>query len=166
MTQKIINGINVKIKIGVLIIDDDNKVLLLKEKIKKRNVPLWNIVKGSYGDNGDESVFVAALRECLEETSIKVMLTNALGCYISKEGMKLRIQFNFLAKIIDGKPILPNLSEQIKRDEHIIALRWFSKKEIIKMDPNEFISNRTHAILLDWIKGDDYPIEMFKHIAM
>lgn len=165
MTKKIIDGINVKIKIGVLIINND-KVLLLKEKIKKRNVPLWNIVKGSYGDNGDESVFDAASRECLEETSTRVMLTDALGCYISKEGTKLRIQFNFLAKIADGKPVLPNLSEQIKRDEHIIALRWFSKKEIVKMDPNEFISNRTHAILLDWIKGDYYPIKIFKHIAM
>ena len=54
---------NIKIKIGVIIISDGNKILLIKEKLEDKPIPLWNIIKGTYGDNGQETVFEAAIRE-------------------------------------------------------------------------------------------------------
>ncbi len=84
---------DIKVKVGVVITNSEDKILLLKEKVRK-NIPLWNIVKGSYGDNGDEDIFEAARRECMEEACSDVKLISALGAYVSKEGDKIRIQFN------------------------------------------------------------------------
>lgn len=153
-----------KIKIGVIITNDGGDILLIKEKLKKKYLPFWNTVKGTYGDSGDETVFDAAIRECQEETSVKVELTNALGCNISREGEKIRVQFNFLAKIIKGKPKVPEKDDQIKQDESILEVKWFTKDEILKMNKNEFISGLTHKLILSWISGKKFPLEIFKQI--
>ena len=156
---------SVKIKVGSLIVKN-NKVLLIKEKIKKNNIPLWNIVKGSYEENNDETIFDTAIRECKEEVSVEIKLINALGCYIAQDNKKIRVQFNFLAEIVDGVPALPDKKEQTQRDECISELKWFSKKELSQMNSSEFISNRTYLALMDWIKGDCYPLEIFKNVSM
>ena len=157
---------DIRSKVGVVIIDDQDNILLLKEKIKKKGVPLWNTVKGTYGDNGDENIFEAAVRECLEETSTDVELTNSLGCYISKKEDKLRIQFNFLAKIKNGEPKLPRANDQQSRDEAISELKWFTEDEILKMNSDEFMSNRTHKLLTDYISGTKFPLEAYKQVSM
>lgn len=156
---------SVKIKVGSLIVKN-NKILLIKEKTEKNNIPLWNIVKGSYEENNDETIFDTAIRECKEEVSVEVKLISALGCYIAQENSKVRVQFNFLAEIIDSVPVLPDKKEQAQRDECISELKWFSKEEISQMNPNKFISNRTYLALMDWIKGNYYPLEIFKNISM
>lgn len=156
---------SIKIKVGSLIIKK-NEILLIKEKTEKNNIPLWNIVKGTYEENNNETIFDAAIRECKEEASVKVKLVSALGCYISQENNEVRVQFNFLAKIVDSVPILPDKKEQKQRDECISELKWFSKEKILQMNPSEFISNRTYLALKDWIKGDYYPLEIFKNIPM
>lgn len=157
---------DIKIKIGVVVADDNNNILLIKEKIPKNKLPLWNIIKGTYDDNGEESIIDAAKRECLEEASISVELINALGCYISKEQTKIRIQFNFLAKIISGKAMVPKIDEQFKRDESILEIKWFAKNEILKMQADKFISNRVYNLVMDWANGKQYPLEIYKQILM
>jgi len=156
-----------KVKIGVVIEDNaGEKILLIKEEIEKKDRPLWNVVKGSYGDNGDESVFEAAKRECMEEVSVKVELADALGVYISKEGDRMRIQFNFIAKIIEGEPKVAPMDEQKSRDEFIQEIKWFDKKELSKMGPEEFISNRSHQVIQDWLSSPRYPLDTFKHVEI
>ena len=73
-----------KIKIGVIITDDKNRILLIKEKIKKNNKALWNIIKGSYGDN-KENIFEASQRECLEEIGVNIKIEDLQGCYIAQK---------------------------------------------------------------------------------
>jgi len=124
------------------------------------------VVKGSYGDNGDESVFETAKRECREEVSVKVELTDALGVYISKEGDRMRIQFNFIAKIIEGEPKLAPMDEQKSRDEFIQEVKWFSKEELSKMGPEEFISNRSYQVTRDWLAGLRYPLDIYKRVKI
>jgi len=156
---------NTRIKIAVVVADKSgDKILLIKEKIKKKDRPLWNVIKGSYGDNGDESVFEAARRECWEEVSVKVELTDALGVYISKEGDRMRIQFNFIAKIIEGEPKLAPMDEQKSRDEFIQEIKWFSKEELSKISPGEFISNRSYQVVRDWLSGPRYPLDIYKNV--
>lgn len=156
-----------KAKIAVVVENNaSDKILLIKEKIKKKDRPLWNVVKGSYGDKGDENIFEAARRECLEEASVKVELTNALGVYISKEGDQTRIQFNFIAKIIEGEPNVAPSSEQESRDEYIQEVKWFSREELSKMSPEEFISNRIYQIIQDWLSGQKYPLDIYKHVRI
>jgi len=158
---------NTQIKIAVVVADKSgDKILLIKEKIKKKDRPLWNIIKGSHGDNGDESVFEAAKRECGEEVSVKVELTDALGVYISKESDRMRIQFNFIAKIIEGEPKLAPIDEQKTRDEFIQEIKWFSKRELSKMSPEEFISNRSYQVIQDWLSGARYPLDTYKHVEI
>ena len=152
-------------KVGVVIANSQGSILLLKEKVKKKNMPLWNIVKGSYGDNGDEDIFETAKRECMEEVCLNVELTNALGAYISKDGDKIRIQFNFSATT-DSEPKLPESEEQAERDECISEIKWFTKDEILNMNPDEFMSNRIFELLKDYISGKKFPLEAYKQVSM
>lgn len=154
---------NIKIKICVLIIDKNDKVLLIREKIKKKDGPLWNVVKGTY-DNKKESIFEAAVRECQEETSTKVELTNVLGIYTFKKEPQIRIQFNFLAKIKNGIPKVPRIEKQEIRNEAISEVKWFGKDKLSEMSPDEFVSMRTYKLLQDWMSGNKYSLEIYKEI--
>ena len=154
-----------KIKIGV-IISDQNRVLLLKEKIEKNPIPLWNIVKGTYGDSGPETIFETAIREAKEEAGVIVELTGLLGCYISQQNDDTRSQFTFLAKIINGTPTLTAENEQVLLNENITELRWFNKEEIAKLSPSDFISNRIYTMISDWLKEENYSISAVKQVEM
>lgn len=153
-----------KIKVGVIVEGDNNRVLLIKEKLAKKPVPLWNIIKGSY--DGGETIFAAAIRECKEEASIEVTLVSSLGVYVSEESEKIRAQFNFLARTEDTSAKIASVEEQGSRDENIEELRWFTKEEILKMKPEDFISLRTYELLHDWISGKEFPLEAYKQVAM
>jgi ADP-ribose pyrophosphatase YjhB (NUDIX family) len=155
-----------KSKIGVLIVNNKDELLLIKEKIKKNPEPRWNIIKGTYGDIDDESVFDTAVRECKEEISVDVKLQKALGCYIARQDEKIRIQFNFQASIISGEPKILDISEQDKNNESISEFKWFTKKDLKGMEGSEFISNRIYEIIKGWINGQIYPLDIYKQISM
>jgi len=153
-------------KIGVVISNNTgDQIVLIKEKTEKHDKPLWNVIKGSYGDNGDENIFEAAQRECREEASVKVELVNALGAYISKDENRMRIQFNFLAKVIEGEPKIAPVDEQQPRDENIQEIKWFSREEISNLNQEEFISNRIYELVQDWLSGKKYPLEVYKQVS-
>ena len=156
---------NIQIKIAV-IIESEGKILLIKEKYQKKERSLWNVIKGSYGDNGDENIFEAAIRECQEEASVKVELTNALGAYVAKEGEQIRVQFNFLAKIIEGEPKVAPMNEQESRDEFIQEIKWFTKEEVLNLNKEEFISGRIHELVKDWTRGKKYSLEVCKQVLL
>ena len=153
-----------KIKVGVIVVGDDGRVLLIKEKLHKKPTPLWNTIKGSH-DSG-ETIFDAAIRECKEEVSIDVNLTHSLGVYVSEKEGKIRVQFNFLAHAKDALAKLAPPDEQASRDENIQELRWFTKDEILKINPEEFVSGRAYELLHDWISGKEFPIEVIKQVVM
>lgn len=157
---------DITVKVSIIIKNDENKILLLKEKSDKHDKPLWNIVKGTYGDNGDENIYDAAKRECLEETSTEVELLSALGAYISKKDEKIRIQFNFEAKIVKGTPQVAEQEDQYERNEAIYEVRWFTFNEVQKLKANDFISNRIYQTIQNYMKGDRYPLEIYKQIGM
>lgn len=154
------------IKVGVIITDNaQNKILLIKEKIKKNNQPLWNIIKGTYDRNTEENIFETAKRECREEASVEVILKNAIGCYIHKKRNKTTIQFNFLAKIMKGKPAVPDINEQNGRNENIIEIRWFNKNKILNMPTSDFVAPKIYNMLIDWIKsGKKFPLNIYKQL--
>ncbi len=155
---------DIKIKVGVVVMGEDGKVLLIKEKLAKKPVPLWNIIKGSY--DGGETIFEAAKRECQEEASVDVELTHSLGVYVSEDVEKMRIQFNFLAKAKNTSIGLASREEQTSRNEAIEEVRWFTKNEILNMDTAVFISSRTYELLKDWIAGKTFPLETYKSVEM
>lgn len=157
---------DISVKVGVIIKNNENKILLLKEKLDTHDKPLWNIVKGTYGDNEDEDIYEAAKRECLEETSTEVQLLSALGTYISKKEEKIRIQFNFEAEITNGTPKVAKSEEQDERNEAIHEVRWFTIEEINELEVNDFISNRIYQVVQNYIKGDRFPLEIYKQVQL
>ena len=166
INKKINKFMTNKIKVGIIITDNQNKILLIKEKINKKPIPLWNIIKGTYGDTGQETIFETAMRECSEEANVKVALTGSLGCYIAQKNKTISTIITFTAKIKEGVPYLAKKNEQLLRDENISELKWFSKKEIIEMKNKEFISNRIFIIIQNWIKGKYYPLNIVKQVEM
>lgn len=155
---------DIKIKVGVVIINNQNQILLLKEKTENRSMPLWSIVKGTYGDCGQESLFEAAVRECVEEAGVETELICLLGCRVAHDykAGKIRVQFNFLAKIFDGIPALANLKEQQSRGENINELKWFSKESLASISSDKFISLRAYNVVQDWLSGKSYPLDVVK----
>ena len=154
---------DIKIKVGIIITNEEKRILLIKETLPKKGVPLWNIIKGTYGDRMHESIFDAAMRECREEASVPVELIGALGTYISEEKGKIRIQCNFCAHIKSGAPAIPKKEEQEAEREMITEVRWFTKNEIQKMSASDFVSPLTYSLLLDFMAGKQYPLEIYSY---
>lgn len=156
---------NTKVKIAVVVTNKDEKVLLIKEKVEEKPKPLWNIIKGSY--DGGETIFDAAMRECREEASIDVELTHSLGVYASEESEKIRVQFNFLAHAKDGASAqVADAKDQALLNETIEEVRWFTKEEIQAMHPDEFVSSRSYELLMDWVRGESFPLNACKQVKM
>ena len=148
-------------KVGIVVLNKKGEVLLIKERLKGNPEPLWNIIKGSYG--GGETIFDAAKRECKEEASLVIELKQSLGVFVSNEGEKIRVQFNFLAEPVSGTASTASKAEQQKLGESIEELRWFSVSEISKLKPADFISQRTFEVLQNWMSGKSYPLDTFQH---
>jgi len=147
-----------KIKTGVIITDQKDKILLLKEKIEKNDKALWNIVKGSYGDYGDENIFDCARRECLEEVSVNIEIKGFQGCYVSQKKHSNYIMIIFTAKIKNGEPRIQKIDQQKKTNEDIRDIQWFEKNDILKMEKGEFISQRIYSIIRDWAQNSKTPL--------
>lgn len=108
---------DIRIKVGVVVTDEDGRVLLIKEKYNEYPTPRWNIIKGTF--DGDETISDAAKRECREEASLEVDLLRALGVYMSEESGKVRVQFNFLARAHNTRASVAMKEEQALRGELI-----------------------------------------------
>lgn len=154
----------IKIKISVIITDKDRGILLLKEKTEKHDRPLWNIVKGTFGDHGNENIFEAAIRECKEEAGVEVQLERTTGCYIIQKDNDFKLQFNFIGKITQGMPQIAEVKEQLDRNEDISEIRWFTLDEVRKIDQKEFISKKIFLMVQDWLNNKIYPLDIYSHI--
>jgi len=150
-----------QIKTGVIIENENGDILLIKEKVKKRNRPLWNIIKGTY-ENHKETVFESAIRECKEESSVDVELKNILGIYFFNENVQQTILICFTANILSGIPAISEYRQQKANGEDIQEVRWFSRKDLSQIRPKQFISSKIFNIIRDWQYGMSYPLEVFK----
>jgi|SRR3989344_7118830 len=152
---------DVKIKVSVIITDTERGILLLKEKTEKNDRPLWNIVKGTFGDHGNENIFEAAIRECREEAGVDVELEKTTGCYMSQKDEDIKLQFNFIGKIVRGTPHTADIKEQSDRNEDISEIRWFTPAEIVQIDQNEFISKKIFLMVRDWLDKKIYTLDAY-----
>jgi ADP-ribose pyrophosphatase YjhB (NUDIX family) len=153
-----------QVKVGVVVVNADGKVLLIKEKLAKKPVALWNIIKGSY-ETG-ETIGGAAVRECLEETGLNVELEVSLGVYISEENEKVRVQCNFLAYADQTLAVLAGANEQAMRGEAIEEVRWFTRDEIQDISPEEFVSPRAYEVLRDWMSGQTFSLAACRQVQL
>lgn len=154
---------SIKIKVGI-IIEDNDRILMIRESMQEKSKPLWNFIKGTYEEEKDSSIFDTALRECIEESCVSVEITEVLGCYFSKNKGDVRFQINFMARINDGIPAVPNPEDQKTRNEFISEIKWFTRDELTKMNSDDFISERTYIAITDYLMGIRYPLGVIKNI--
>lgn len=155
---------NTKVKVGVVVVDEDGKILLIKEKLKKNPKALWNIIKGTYA--GGETIFETAKRECEEEASVDVELVNSLGVFVSEKNEEIRIQLNFLAKAHNTDIKIASKKDQQILEENIKEAQWFTRDDVLKMDSAQFVSKRSFSLVQTWLSGSLFPLDMCKQIEM
>lgn len=151
-----------KLKVSAVVINDDGKILMIKEKVEKNIRPLWNIIKGTYGDVANETIFEAIKRECQEEASIEIEIISTTGCYITNKNNEINLQINFVAKCVKGEPAVAHLEKQFLRGECISEIKWFTKEDILSLGKREFISEKIYTVVHDFLNGDQYSTSVFK----
>ena len=138
------------IKVGVLV-GNKNKLLLIKELNDSNGKYYWNIIKGTFEPKKDRDFLETAKRECKEETGVSVKIKYLQSImYVHK---KNTTQFNFGASIKKGIPKIPKPSDQKKRKENIIEVKFFNKKELVKMKEGDFMNKRAFLSAKNWVKG-------------
>lgn len=158
MRQEISNIDNNKefkttIACGVICEDENNKVLMVREK--KDGKIVWNQPVGHIEPN--ENLISAAIRETYEETGLMVEITGLVGTYLwcFKESHTV-LRYCFSARYSSGtlEPILK---------EEIMEAKWLSKSELLELKPY-FRTPITEACLNDYFSGNIYPLDLIKTI--
>jgi len=146
------------IKVGVLVVNN-NRLLLIKERNSHTGEFCWNIVKGS-PDFQDASIRDTARREAVEEAGLRIKDIQFFSALELRRGERTIIQINFIAKSIREKPKISDSLEQKERGEEIVEARFFSRKELSSLKKEDFYGKRALQITREWAslnkKGKDY----------
>lgn len=138
-----------------LLITQDDKLLLIKEKTGNNKTYKWNIVKGTVED---EDIFKAALREAVEEVNVKVKLMGSLGVHVKFYGEnKYTVYFAFNAEISEGDPKVSNVDQQAD-GEDIVEVRWFTIDELKQLKEEDFVIDISHLLVDKFINKKIFPL--------
>lgn len=114
------------IGIDAIILNDDDTEILLVKRGSKAYHGMWGFVSGKM--NWGEEVKEAVVREAKEETNLDVEIVKFVGRYYDKRGRhptKTMICLPHICRVIGGK---------LKAGDDALDAKWFSLKEIKKMD--------------------------------
>jgi len=159
--EEIVKRTKIDAFVGVVLIDKQKRIFLIKEEDKYRIARgRWNLPGGSVDDN--EGLTDSAKRETKEETGYDATINSLLGCYLCKKGKASWIYVVFKAEVDDGE-----IRE--KTDPGVKEGRWFTKKEFLQMDPSRLvhtdmklvynIATENRGLRTDSIKFIDYDKE-------
>jgi len=151
-----------KIKIGVLV-EKNNKLLLIKELNSSDEKYYWNIIKGTFEHKKDKNFIETAKRECREEAGIFIKVNHLQGImYLYRKNVT---QFNFLASIQKGVPKIAKADDQKKENKDIIGIKLFTRNELKKIKESEFMNERAYLAVSEWLKGAKHNLDVFKFIS-
>lgn len=144
-----------KRKIKLIILNDKEEVLLIKERTEGNSQPKWNIVSGTLEE--DELPHMAAIREAKEEASATISYIQLLGVYsvqtfLDQQLHKEREHYLFRARTKDT-PQPASDKEQASRNEQIEAVEWFTPERICTMEQDEFVGIFCHDVLSRFLTG-------------
>lgn len=141
--------------VGVVLMDEKDRIYLIKEEDKYRiSLGRWNLPGGSV-DNS-ESLLDSVKRETKEETGYDVKVDSLLGCYKCKKGENSWIYVVFKAKVIGeiGR----------KTDPGVKQGKWFTIEEFLKLDPSRIVHPDMKLVYKIALENRGLPIDSVKYI--
>lgn len=156
----------VKLKAGVVVYHK-RRVLLIRELNRNTNCYKWNIIKGTFEPGKDASILETAIREAKEEANAKIKLKHFLSTYYLLYKQNALMMFTFSAELLnqDVKALPKNIQAKYGEDD-IIEVKFFTKQELLRLKPEDFIDTRGYFALHDYLKGKKIPLEIFNVIPI
>ena len=154
------------LKIAVLI-EEDGKLLLIRERVPNGSAYGWNTVKGTFEADRDRDFVSAAKREAWEEARAKVAIDELLHVLYTyrRGGTYAFVQFNFIGKL-KGQFGVPPKKMQRKHGEDIVDVRLFARAELKKMERKDFLNERAYFAVREWLAGGPrYHVSSLKKLA-
>jgi len=135
---------------AIVIPDKQNRILLQR----RSDNGLWGLPGGLL--EMDETIAEGALREVLEETNLKIKITNFIGIFVNRNMVWRNLDkatvyaFGFVGKVVGG-----NLKIN---DEESLELRYFNKDEIplVHSIDNQKIIEAYYENRFNLIEGVNY----------
>ena len=141
--------------VGVVLLDDHNRIYLIKEDDKNEiGKGRWNLPGGSI--DGNESLEAAAKREVMEETGYKAKINSLVGCYRCQKGNASWIYTVFDASVISNskRAVDPDIKEG----------KWFEREEFMHLDANEIVHPDMHLVYDVAVEGRGLSLDSVKFI--
>jgi ADP-ribose pyrophosphatase YjhB (NUDIX family) len=156
---------DIQIKVGALV--ENGGQLFLISEIGQSTKYLLNIVKGTFDPKLDKNLLATAVRECQEEINVKVKVEKILNFIYFRENKKIRLQFNFLCKVVGkNQPKISSPAKQKIYQENINDCKLFSKVELKKLKPKVFIDQRAYLAVSDYLAGKSLPLSVLREIIL
>ncbi len=144
-----------EIYVGVVLLDDKERIFLIRENDKNMiGKGRWNLPGGSV-DSG-ESLVEAISRETKEETGYGVEVESLLGCYKCKKSDKSWIYTVFGARVV-GKKIRCE-------DPDVKEGKWFEKNEFLDMNVNDLVHPDMQLVYQIFINSKGLEVKSVKYI--
>lgn len=156
------------IKIGVIAVNKQNEVLLIKEKYTETDGYCWNIVKGTY-DNPGETLEECAKRELREEAGLDIDLKHFQLREVYNYGNTNDPKMLFVFYVYGIDTVNKIVSSENKKilGEHIIYSQWFSKSYIEVLPESDYIANYVYFALKNFTNTEnnrDPQIKFYKDL--
>jgi len=158
-------GDNLVIKVGVLI-QKNKGLILIREKSWMDGLYHWNIIKGTFEPEKDRDFIATAKRESREEANASINVVGLLNILYLRKNKRSFIQFNFVADLVGSRFYISPKRKQRKfrKDEDIVEVKMFTKRELRNMKKKDFIGERTYTTIQDWLRGRKHEKDLIKKV--
>lgn len=120
------------IGVRVFIMDNQNRLLLVKHNHSKEDSTFWILPGGGLEEN--EYSWDAAIREVKEETNLDIKVVDLLYTLEEKTSEGLRCTNYFLGEVIGGQMTL-GMDPEFDEDNQVLSdVGYFSKEDIEKLE--------------------------------
>jgi ADP-ribose pyrophosphatase YjhB (NUDIX family) len=150
----------IKLKAGV-VVRHQGKVLLIRERNNRLRRYRWNIIKGTFEPGIDASIVKTAIREAREEAGAKIAVRHLLATYFLLDKTDAIMLFVFVADLIGSRARVAPQKLQAK-NEHVVEARFFTRRELARLQPKDFVGMRGYLAIRDYLKGTIFSLNVIK----
>jgi hypothetical protein len=134
-------------KLWWILVNPSWEVLIFREKLEWEK-EWYNIVKWTYDDKIDKTLWLWLIREIYEETNLKdIKIQDVFNIYPKYYENHISLLIVFIIKVNDFSEIS---NKNIKWDENIWEYRWLNKEDFTKLKLDDFFDERIYKTLKDY----------------